>query len=222
VFVSMVEGVDVVEATDLLGRLVRSATAPRRGRFRASAVVTTVQGPPPAEMPRRFSPFREDGPRRTGAVELGCVVTIRADDQWEVVTDDGGTYRRNGDALAVGFPGHESFDMEVGDVRAPNTEWAHYSEHWAEELVLPHRLVGLLDEVQVVGEARGRPRWRGRSSLRQPEAYSGIAREEVLEVEFTADLDLGVIVAATATTWNHHVDRYALEVLDDRSGDLGP
>jgi hypothetical protein len=46
----------------------------------------------------------------------------------------------------------------------------------------------------------------------EPWIRRGIAREEVLEVEFVADLELGVIVHAAATTWNHRVDRYALEL----------
>jgi hypothetical protein len=211
----MVEEADMVDADGLLGRLVRSAMTPPRGRFRVAATMTTVEGPPPAEMPRRFSPFREDGPRRSGTVEVGSLVTIRADDRWVVERDDGGTYRREGERLVLGHPGYEPVDLEVGDVRTPSGEWAHWAEHWAEELVLPHRLVGLLDEVHLVGHDEERPRWGGRPSLRQPEGYSGIARDEVLAVEFSADLDRAVIVEATATTWNHHVDRYRLEVLDD-------
>lgn len=52
----------------------------------------------------------------------------------------------------------------------------YWAEHWVEELVLPHRLVGLLDEVHIIDADTPNPRWRGAASLRQPEAYSGIAR----------------------------------------------
>jgi hypothetical protein len=197
---------------EVLGRLVGSAVAPPCGRFRASAVITTVEGPPPSEIPRRFSPFREDGPRRTGTVEAGCVLTVLGDDRWSVERDDGGMYRRNGDRLSVRYPGQENTDLDLEDARTPTGGWAYWAEHWVEELVLPHRLVGLLDEVELA--APGTSRWRGRPSLRQPDAYSGIARDEVLVVEFTADLERGVITEATATAWNHHVDRYILQPLD--------
>jgi hypothetical protein len=176
--------------------------------------MTTVEGPPPAEIPRRFSPFREDGPRRTGTVEVGCVLSVLGDGRWAVERDDGGSYRRDADHLVLRHPGQEPVGLELGDARAPIGGWPYWAEHWVEDLVLPHRLVGLLDEVHVVAGAPGRTRWRGGVSLRQPEAYSGIAREDVLAVEFTADLERGVIAEATATTWNHHVDRYTLECLD--------
>src|ERR1700712_3060809 len=109
----------MVDGDALLGRLVRSATVPARGRFRASAVITTVAGPPPAEVPRRFSPFREDGPRRTGTVEVGCVLSVLGDDRWAVERDDGGTYRRDGDRVSMGYPGQEPVDLELGDARTP-------------------------------------------------------------------------------------------------------
>lgn len=201
------------DTEELLGRLVRSAISPPRGRFRATAVLTTVEGPPPTEVPRRFSPFREVGPRRTGTVEVGCVLTVHGDARWVVERDDGGIYRRKDDHLSLAYPGQDPVDLELGDARIPTGGWAHWAEHWVEELVLPHRLVGLLDEVHAIAGGPTCSRWRGEASLRQPEAYSGIAREEVLAVEFTADLERGVIKEATATTWNHHIDRYTLEVL---------
>lgn len=198
---------------DVLGRLVLGATRPTRGGFRASATVTTVAGPPPAEIPRGYSPFRADGPTRTGTVDVGCLLVVDGPEHWRVMRDDGGVYERDGDRLLLGYPGEAPVEADLGDARSPSGLWPAWSEHWVEELVLPHRLLGLLDDVRVVEDVPGRPRLSGRTSLRQPEAYSGIAREEVLDVEFVADLRLGVLLEATATTWNHHVDRYALEVV---------
>ncbi|MFC5063464.1 hypothetical protein [Actinomycetospora atypica] len=209
-------------AADVLGRLVLAATRPTRGRFRASATVTTVAGPPPAEIPLRYSPFRDDGPTRTGTVEVGCLLVVDGPEHWQVTRDDGGVYERDGDRLLLGYPGQAPVDAELGDARVPTALWSAWSEHWVEELVLPHRLLGLLDDVRIVDDAPDRPRLSGRTSLRQPEAYSGIAREEVLEVEFVADLQLGVLLEATSTTWNHHVDRYSLEVIAREAPEDGP
>ncbi|WP_433802019.1 hypothetical protein [Actinomycetospora sp. CA-084318] len=197
----------------VLGRLVWSATAIPRGAYRASAARVTVQGPPPSHLPRRFSPFRDDGPPRSGASREECELVLEGRDRWRVATSGGGEYRRTGGSLLVSYPGHEAGVMDVDDVRAPNADWPYYAGHWAEELVLPHRLVGLLDELVIVEDALVRPRLKGVVSLRQPEAYEGIAGEEVLEVEFTADLEHGVILEARATTWDHRVSVYVLEVL---------
>lgn len=196
----------------ILGRLVRSASVVPYGTYRASATRVTVQGPPPSALPRGFSPFRDDGPPRTGAAQEECEVVLESRDRWRVSTV-GGEYRRAGADLAVTHPGHETYLMDVDGVRAPNADWPYYAGHWVEELVLPHRLVGLLDELVIIEDAPARPRLRGRVSLRQPEAYEGIAGEEVLEVEFTADLERGVVVEASATTWDHRVSVYTLEVV---------
>jgi hypothetical protein len=198
---------------ELLGRLVASAVDAPRGLFRATARYETVQGAPSGEIPRRFSPFRLDGPPRAGSASDECVVHLGDRDHWHVTTSTGGDYRRTAGELVVGFPGHEALDMDVENVRAPNADWPYYAGHWAEELVLPHRLLGLLDDVELVEDVRERPRLRGAVSLRQPEAYQGIAGEEVLEVEFTADPTRGLIVEAVATTWDRRVATYALEVL---------
>lgn len=127
--------------------------------------------------------------------------TILGEERWEVGRDDGGTYRRDGDRLVVAYPDQDSVDLELGEARAPSGEWGHWAEHWVEELVLPHRLVGLLHAIELLDDDVERSRWRGRPACRQPEVYTGIAREEVLDVEFTAHVEGGVLVEAVATTW---------------------
>ncbi|WP_157647461.1 hypothetical protein [Actinomycetospora chiangmaiensis] len=197
----------------LVGRLLASVVAAPIGAFRATADYETVQGPPPGELPRRFSPFREAGPPPTGNAHDECVIVLEDRDRWRVTTSGGGEYGRAGDVLTVQYPGHAAHEMDVENVRAPSTDWPYYAGHWAEELVLPHRFLGLLDELVVVDDRPARPRFGAAVSLRQPEAYQGIAGAEVLEVEFTVDVALAVIVEAVATTWDRRVSTYALEVL---------
>ncbi|MEJ2867641.1 hypothetical protein WCD74_07690 [Actinomycetospora sp. OC33-EN08] len=199
---------------ELLGRLLRSAVVAPRGRFRATADYVTSQGPPSSAVPRRFSPFRDDGPPRGGQNHDECEIVLHDCDHWHVTTSRGGDYRRTGDDVVVGYPGHAPLEMDVENLRAPNADWPYYAGHWAEELVLPHRLLGLLDDLLLDEDDEARPRLRGTVSLRQPEAYQGMAGHEVLEVEFTVDLQLAVIVDVTARTWDHRVDRYTLEVLE--------
>lgn len=196
-----------------LAHLVGSAVVPPRGAYRATARYVTVEGPPASELPRRFSSFRDDGPPRTGNAHDECVVVLEGRDRWRVTTAGGGEYRRAGDALTITYPGETALDVDVENVRAPNADWPYYAGHWAEELLLPHRLLGLLDDVVVIADGPSGQRLRGGVSLRQPEAYQGIAGEDVLEVEFVAEVEVGVIVEAFATTWDHRVSTYRLEVL---------
>ncbi|MDL5157214.1 hypothetical protein [Actinomycetospora termitidis] len=198
----------------VLGRLLRSSATSPRGRFRAVAEYVSVQGPPPSELPRHYSPFRADGPPPTGLVHEECEIAWEDRDRWSVTTSAGGTYRRTGNDLVIRYPDHAPLEMDVGNLRAPNVGWPYYAGQWAEDLLLPHRLVGLLDDLVVVEDDPVRPRLRGDVSLRQPEAYTGVAGEEVLEVEFTADLDAVVIVEARAMTWDRRTASYSLEVLD--------
>jgi hypothetical protein len=196
----------------LSGCLLRSAVDAPSGVFRVTADSATVQGPPAGEIPRRLSPFRDDGPPRTGTVRDECTITLDGPDDW-LVTTVRGEYRRAGGRLVLGYPGHAAHEIDVENVRARTAEWPYYAGQWAEELVLPHRLLGLLDGLVVVDPDPDRPRLRAAVSLRQPEAYDGIAGEEVLEVEFAVDPARGVVVGAVATTWDRRVSTYTLEVL---------
>ena len=204
-----------IELIETLGLLFKNLVTFPAGKYSAGAEISVPEGSAGAEAPRCFSSYVPDtSPRPSRLVSLQHDLVLRTPDKWRIVKHGEiyGVVERVGEELLLDFGGRNRSKQEIASGKNEANTWSYWAQDWMAELIQPHRLLGLLDSVQLVegGEEEGRVRLRGSPSSRRSPTYSGVAPEHVLQVELVAELDQGVLLEVVATHWNHQVDVYRL------------
>ncbi len=204
---------------ETLGLLCKNLVTFPSGKYSARAEISVPEGPSDAEVPRRFAAYLPDTPPPSGVMRLQHDLVLVAWDEWRVdrYGELTGVIERNGEEIRLDFGGRNRSKMEVDSVKDEVTTWSYWTQDWMAEMIQPHRLLGLLDSVQLVEDGEeedGVVRLRGTPSSRQSATYSGIVPEQVLQVDLVANVDQGMLLEAIATHWNHRTDVYNLTMVE--------
>ena len=203
-----------MELVETLGLLCKNLVSFPRGKYSARAEISAPEGPVDAEVPRRFSSYLPETSPPSIVMSVQHDLVLMAPDEWRIDRHGavGGVIERSGEEILLDFGGRNRSKTRVGSTKDDANTWSYWAQDWMAEMIQPHRLLGLLDSVQLVegGDEEGSVRLRGAPSSRQSPTYSGMVPEHVLQVEFVANLDRGILLEAVATHWNHQTDVYQL------------
>ncbi|MCX2968184.1 MULTISPECIES: hypothetical protein [Streptomyces] len=194
----------MTDPTTVLGRLCHGLIDPAGGHFIGEAERAVPSVDPEGE-PRGYSDYEPDSSKRPGTLLHSRVeLQITESCEWMVRRDDGGQISRQGPDLYLDLAGRQQHQRLDTGRPEDDAHWSFWTGEWMAELLLPHRLLGLMNRVSASAAPDN-----GHVALhaypdhqRVPSPYSGAAQPHVASLDLLAAPEASRLQHVTA----HHAD----------------